>query len=103
MSNEDKASQGVQKVMTRLPDGLRERVIAAAALDSRSMNGFIVSAIIEKLERTHRLELLLDTLEGAARPEVTEKVISPEEAQKSIDRILKTLTTPVLPGSKVLQ
>ena len=103
MSNEDKATPGVQKVMARLPDGLRDRVAAAAALDSRSMNGFIVAAIVEKLDRSDRLELLMDTLEGASRKEVTEKVLSPEEAQKSIDRILKTLTAPVLPGSKVLQ
>lgn len=103
MSTEDKASPGVQKVMTRLPDGLRERVMAAAALDNRSMNGFIVAAIVEKLDRTHRLELLLDTLEGAARPELTAAVMSPEEAQKTIDRMIKTLSTPVVPGPKVLQ
>lgn len=93
-----KSSSDIQKVMVRMPDGLHGRVIAAATLDNRSMNNFVVAAIVEKLDRTERLELMLDKLEQATQ---VGQCVDNGSALQTIDRMIKLLTTQ--PGSKVLQ
>lgn len=59
-------SHSLDKFVVRLPDGMRDQVAAAAAADERSMNGLIVIAIREHLDRGKRANALLDALTQAA-------------------------------------
>lgn len=59
-------SHSLDKFVVRLPDGMRDQVAAAAAADERSMNGLIVIAIREHLDRGKRANALLDALIQAA-------------------------------------
>ncbi|MCO7519409.1 MULTISPECIES: Arc family DNA-binding protein [unclassified Pseudomonas] len=59
-------SHSLDKFVVRLPDGLRDQVAAAAAADEPSMNGLIVIAIREHLDRGKRAKALLDALTQAA-------------------------------------
>ena len=44
----DRAPQTQDKIIARVPDGLRDRIKAAAAENNRSMNAEIVSTLLEK-------------------------------------------------------
>ena len=59
-------SRSADKFVVRLPDGMRDQVAAAAASDERSMNGLIVIAIRDHLDRGKRANALLDALTQAA-------------------------------------
>ncbi|WP_342650883.1 Arc family DNA-binding protein [Pseudomonas sp. REB1044] len=59
-------SRTADKFVVRLPDGMRDQVAATAAADERSMNGLIVIAIREYLDRGQRANALLDALTQAA-------------------------------------
>lgn len=91
-------SRIADKFVTRLPDGVRERVEVLAKADHRSMNSFIVAAIEEKIARAQRQELLLDALERAA----SGKVVISSTAVENVERIIDKLHM-AMPGSKVLQ
>lgn len=59
-------SRSLDKFVVRLPDGMRDQVAATAAADERSMNGLIVIATREYLDRGQRANALLDALTQAA-------------------------------------
>ena len=59
-------SRTADKFVVRLPDGLRSRAKDHAEGSHISLNSLIVQALVEKLDRTKRQELLLDALEHAA-------------------------------------
>ncbi len=59
-------SRNADKFVIRLPDGLRDRVDAAANETHRSMNSLIIVAIEQYLDGQQRQELLLDALVKAA-------------------------------------
>lgn len=58
-------SRTADKFVVRLPEGLRDKVDAAAAADDRSMNSIIVQAIKQYLDTQNRQELLLNALASA--------------------------------------
>ncbi|MCE1117446.1 Arc family DNA-binding protein [Pseudomonas sp. NMI795_08] len=62
----ESGSREADKFVVRLPDGMRDQVAAVAAADERSMNGLIVIAIREHLDRAARANALLDALTLAA-------------------------------------
>ena len=66
MISEQYNSRTADKFVVRLPDGLREKVEAAAKARYTSMNTLMVQAIDELLHKNARMELLLDALELAA-------------------------------------
>lgn len=63
----ESGSREADKFVVRLPDGMRDQVAAVAAADERSMNGLIVIAIREHLDRSARANALLDALTLAAQ------------------------------------
>lgn len=68
-------SRGLDKVIVRLPDGMRDRIKRAAEQNGRSMNAEIVAALDEKFPpMTLNLEALVAFLEGlnAARQDGVE-------------------------------
>lgn len=70
-------SRTADKFVVRMPDGVRDRVDAAAELDHISMNTFVVQAIEEKLARAKRQGLPLDALEQAVNGPCQEKIAAP--------------------------
>ncbi|MCL8299591.1 MULTISPECIES: Arc family DNA-binding protein [Pseudomonas putida group] len=66
-------SHSLDKFVVRLPDGMRDQVAATAQADERSMNGLIVIAIREYLDRGQKANALLDALVLAA--EVKDSVL----------------------------
>ncbi|MGO3542307.1 MAG: CopG family ribbon-helix-helix protein [Pseudomonas helleri] len=58
-------SRTADKFVVRLPEGLRDKVDAAAVADDRSMNSIIVQAIKQYLDTQNRQELLLNALASA--------------------------------------
>lgn len=66
-------SHSLDKFVVRLPDGMRDQVAATAQADERSMNGLIVIAIREYLNRGQKANALLDALVLAA--EVKDSVL----------------------------
>lgn len=58
-------SRDADKFVIRLPDGLREALGEEAANTFQSMNNYIICAILEKMDRTRRQDLLLDVLVDA--------------------------------------
>ncbi|AZL69236.1 Arc family DNA-binding protein [Pseudomonas oryziphila] len=63
----ESGSREADKFVVRLPDGMRDQVAAVAAANERSMNGLIVIAIREHLDRAARANALLDALTLAAQ------------------------------------
>ncbi|WP_049696644.1 Arc family DNA-binding protein [Pseudomonas fulva] len=66
-------SHSLDKFVVRLPGGMRDQVAATTQADERSMNGLIVIAIREYLNRGHKANALLDALVLAA--EVKDSVL----------------------------
>ncbi|WP_230382857.1 Arc family DNA-binding protein [Pseudomonas putida] len=66
-------SHSLDKFVVRLPVGMRDQVAATAQADERSMNGLIVIAIREYLDRGQKANALLDALVLAA--EVKDSVL----------------------------
>lgn len=58
-------SRTADKFVVRLPEGLRDKVDAAAVADDRSMNSIIVQAVKQYLDAQNRQELLLNALASA--------------------------------------
>lgn len=54
-----------------LPADVLTKVQALSAKDCRSVENFILAAVVEKITRADRLELMLDTLEQASANQVT--------------------------------
>lgn len=67
-------SRTADKFVVRMPDGMRQQISEEAVTNYQSMNNWIVQAVEEKLVRAQRLELLLDTLEAAAKVHAADKV-----------------------------
>ncbi|BAW27545.1 hypothetical protein [Pseudomonas putida] len=65
-----------------LPVDVLTKVQALAAADSRTVENFIAAAVVEKVTRADRLELMLDTLEQASANQVT--ITGTEERLESI-------------------
>ncbi|MER2097541.1 MAG: Arc family DNA-binding protein [Pseudomonas qingdaonensis] len=66
MSNELYNSRTADKFVLRLPDGMREKVEAAARARHTSMNTLMIQAVDQMLHKQQRVDLLLDALELAA-------------------------------------
>lgn len=60
-------SRITDKFVVRLPEGVHQQISEQAAENYQSMNGWIVQAVKEKLERAQREELLLDALQAAVK------------------------------------
>lgn len=68
---DDFPSRSLDKVIVRLPDGMRERIKAAADANNRSMNAEIVSTLAEKypepsgiVDNLKTLHAMLDEIKG---------------------------------------
>jgi len=79
-------SDEVDRIMLRLPDGMRDRIAAAAKANNRSMNAEIVAVLEEKFPAPHPpptqqqvieiLALFVDMIYGKSRPEESQELIS---------------------------
>lgn len=74
-------SRTADKFVIRLPEGVRDAVNDKAMKAFMSMNAFIIQAIVEKLDRSKRQELLLDALaeavERGKRQELLDRLSTP--------------------------
>jgi hypothetical protein len=58
-----RTGRGSDQFMLRMPDGMRDRIAAAARDNGRSMNAEIVSRLEESLEDDNTIGELLDRVE----------------------------------------
>lgn len=55
-------SRDLDKVIVRLPDGMRDRIKAAAEMNQRSMNAEIVAVLAEHFPTERTVDLIVDTI-----------------------------------------
>lgn len=87
-------SRTADKFVVRLPQGLRDKVDAAAVADDRSMNSIIVQAVKQYLDTQNRQELLLTALASA--------VLDDKVRDNQISETGESINTPVVSGARSL-